>query len=167
MEENTREVVAGSSLAIEAGESLAEIDSVANLLDELMTNISQSTEQQARGADELSRTMSSICDVTQQTAGGTRDAAVSVSNLSMLADRLRASVCTFTLPGDTRARRSSYDLASVAAGDVQPAAKSPPTYTPAVPSGEGQPGNDRQAIAGAAVGNGAVVSSTIEHPVGA
>ncbi len=140
MEENTREVVSGSNLAIQAGDSLAEIDSVANLLDELITNISQSTEQQARGADALSRSMSEICDVTQQTAGGTREAAVSVSNLAMLADRLRASVCTFTLPGDNRPRRSSADMVSQAAGEPKAPVKSPPTYTPAAQAGTPQPG---------------------------
>jgi methyl-accepting chemotaxis protein len=162
MEENTREVVAGSSLAIQAGDSLAEIDSVANLLDELITNISQSTEQQARGADDLSRSMSAICDVTQQTAGGTRDAAMSVSNLSMLADRLRASVCTFTLPGDNRGRRGAHELGNPMPAEARSAAKTPPTYTPASAARHAGTDHDASAV-GAAVAHADAQAAPVEQ----
>ncbi len=167
MEENTREVVAGSNVAIQAGESLAEIDSVANLLDDLITNISQSAEQQARGADELSRAMSEICVVTQQTAGGTRDAAMSVSNLSMLADRLRASVCTFTLPGDNRSRRSSLDSGNQPSIEMKASAKSPPTYTPASQAEKQRPGVNHEANAiGVTIEGGALEMPRVEEGVG-
>jgi len=36
--------------------------------------------------------------VTQQTAAGTKQAAVSISSLALLADELRASVSAFKLP---------------------------------------------------------------------
>ena len=42
--------------------------------------------------------MGEIAEVTQQTAEGTRLTAVSMQNLSSLADQLRTSVSTFKLP---------------------------------------------------------------------
>ena len=101
MEESTREVVEGSKLAAQAGQTLTDIDAVSNQLAELIGSISQATKQQARGAEVVSKSMNEISQVTQQTATGTSQAAVSVSHLAELADDLRSSVSRFRLPGDT------------------------------------------------------------------
>jgi hypothetical protein len=80
--------------------------------------------------------MSDICDVTQQTAAGTRQAAVSVSNLAMLADRLRASVCTFKVPNDVKLGRPSTESGSRLKQEpiASHSGKSTPTYpTPVQP----------------------------------
>jgi methyl-accepting chemotaxis protein len=45
--------------------------------------------------------MGEIAEVTQQTAAGTKQAAVSISHLATLADELRGSVSTFKLPSNT------------------------------------------------------------------
>jgi methyl-accepting chemotaxis protein len=42
--------------------------------------------------------MGEISEVTQQTAAGTKQAAVSISNMALLADELYGSVSTFKLP---------------------------------------------------------------------
>jgi methyl-accepting chemotaxis protein len=104
MEESTKEVVNGSNLAVQAGDALSEIDSVSQKLDDLIHVISLATKQQARVAEELSKSMNGISNVTQQTAAGTKQAAVSVSDLAQLADELRASVSMFKLP----ARQQSF-----------------------------------------------------------
>ena len=52
-----------------------------------------------RGAEEVSKSMIEISEVTQQTAAGTSQAAVSVSHLASLADDLRGSVSQFRIPG--------------------------------------------------------------------
>lgn len=98
MEESTREVVSGSKVALMAGQALTEIDTVSNRVAEIIQSIAYAVKQQARGSEALSKSMSEISEVTQQTAAGTRQAAVSVSNLAKLADDLRASVSTFKLP---------------------------------------------------------------------
>jgi len=101
MEESTKEVVEGSKLAAEAGQTLSDIDNVSSQLAELIDSISLAAKQQARGAEEVSKSMIEISEVTQQTAAGTSQAAVSVSHLAELADELRGSVSQFKLPVQT------------------------------------------------------------------
>ncbi len=99
MEEGTREVVAGSQLADQAGRALTEIEGVSDRLAELLQSISLASKQQARGSEAVARSMGEIAEITQQTATGTREAAVSIYNLTTLADDLRESVSAFKLPG--------------------------------------------------------------------
>jgi len=99
MEATTQEVVAGSQLADQAGQALAEIEGVSNRLAELSQSISLAAKQQARGSETLAMSMDEISEVTQQTSAGTKQAAVSISSLALLADELRASVSAFRLPG--------------------------------------------------------------------
>lgn len=97
METMTNEVVEGSELAYEAGQTLTEIESVSSKLGELIQSISLAAKQQARGSETIARSMNDIAGVTQQTAAGTKQAAVSINNLAVLADNLRGSVSTFKL----------------------------------------------------------------------
>jgi methyl-accepting chemotaxis protein len=98
MESTTREVVVGSNLANEADTALAQIESVSNRLAELIQSISLSSKQQARGSESIAKAMNEISDVIQQTAAGTKQASVSIRNLTDLADALRSSVSAFKLP---------------------------------------------------------------------
>lgn len=100
METMTREVVVGSNLANEAEVALSEIEGVSNKLAELIQNISLSSKQQARGSESIAKAMNEISDVIQQTAAGTKQASVSIRNLSELTDNLRGSVSTFKLPAN-------------------------------------------------------------------
>ncbi len=99
MEATTREVVGGSGLANEAGQSLEAIQTVSNRLAEIIQSISLASKQQARGSEGVARAMNDISEVTQQTAAGTKQAAVSIRNLAELADELRESMDRFRLPG--------------------------------------------------------------------
>lgn len=98
MQSSQREVQSGAQVAAQAGQALQEIEQVAARLAELSQSISMASRQQARGSEGLARAMNEIADVTQQTAAGTKQAAVSISNLAVLADTLRGSVSTFKLP---------------------------------------------------------------------
>jgi twitching motility protein PilJ len=100
MEATTREVVQGSDLANQAGQTLTGIESVSNQLAELIQSISLASRQQARGSESIAKAMGEISDVTQQTAAGTKQAAVSIRNLAYLADSLRDSVSRFKLPSN-------------------------------------------------------------------
>ncbi|QGJ71224.1 Hypothetical protein PBC10988_29280 [Planctomycetales bacterium 10988] len=112
MEENTREVVEGSKLAAQADAALIEIDSVSDRLAELIRSISESTKQQAMGAEELTRSMSEISQVTQQTASGTQQTALRIGELAQLSKQLRSSVSTFKLPGATTSETNGSPLES-------------------------------------------------------
>ena len=97
MEFTTEEVVGGSNLAAEAGERLEQIESVSKQLSELIQSISMASNQQARGSEAVAKSMSEISGVTQQTAAGAKQAAVSISTLASLADDLRESMARFNV----------------------------------------------------------------------
>ena len=125
MEESTREVVEGSRLAAEAGQTLDEIDKVSDNLATLIESISNSAKQQARGAETLSTSMIEISEVTQQTAEGTNEAANSVSDLAKMADELRGSVSRFRLPGaeddaDLKQMLKDASETAISDADLQP-----------------------------------------------
>lgn len=98
MEEGTREVVEGSKLADQAGQALAEIETVSVQLAELSQSISNASKQQVQGSEALAQSMTEIAQATRQTAAGTRDTAVSINDLALLANNLHNSVSQFKLP---------------------------------------------------------------------
>ena len=98
MEESTSEVGRGANVADQAGQALKEIESVSSRLADLIQSISLAATQQARGSENLSKAMSDISDITQQTSFGTKQTAISINQLAHLADELRESVRTFKLP---------------------------------------------------------------------
>ncbi len=99
MEETSREVLAGSKLANQAGQALNEIEGVTNRLAELVRAIAGDCQLQARSSTQLSQTMTQIAKITTQTTSGVMQSAVTVKSLAELADELRASVVSFKLPG--------------------------------------------------------------------
>lgn len=98
MEESTREVVEGSTLALEAGHSLTEIENVSAKLATLIQSIAAASTQQARSSAELARTMSQVARATELTSDGMKNSAGQVDELVKLADELRTSVASFKLP---------------------------------------------------------------------
>ncbi|HEX5504225.1 MAG TPA: methyl-accepting chemotaxis protein [Thermomicrobiales bacterium] len=97
MEDGTREVVTGSHLADEAGQSLQAIDAIVAQLAELIEAISFAAEQQARASAGIAQAMSEISAVTQHTTAGAELASTSVAGLATLANDLRSSVAAFRL----------------------------------------------------------------------
>lgn len=116
MERNIQEVVGGSKVANQAGQSLGEIEAVSVRLAELIQSISLAAKQQARGSDALAKAMAEISRITQQTASGTKQTAESVSDLARLADDLRGSVSKFKLPNGYTAAPASMIRPSGANG---------------------------------------------------
>ncbi|AWM35655.1 Methyl-accepting chemotaxis protein PctC [Gemmata obscuriglobus] len=98
MERSIQEVVGGSKVANQAGQSLGEIEDVAAKLADLIQSISLASKQQARGSESLARSMSDVSQITQSTAAGTKQTAEAVNELARLADDLRGSLSAFRLP---------------------------------------------------------------------
>ncbi|HHI93035.1 MAG TPA: chemotaxis protein [Gammaproteobacteria bacterium] len=98
MEQSTSQVVEGAKLALNAGDSLAEIEEVSTHLAELTTSISDSAQQQATAASSISESMNVIQEVTTQTSAGTNETSASIGNLADLSNELRKSVAGFKLP---------------------------------------------------------------------
>ena len=95
MEEATREVVAGSKLAAQAGTTLFEIDSVSDQLVELIQASSTSALQQSENANRIASTMAEISSSTKQSAEKSREATQAVGMLANMVNQLRGSVSKF------------------------------------------------------------------------
>ncbi len=102
MEETTREVVGGSSLASAAGSRLNEIEAVSQRLAVLIESISAASKEQALGSEAVSRNVAVISGVAIETANGARSASESIQSLAEQAEQLRSSLQHFRLPGDGR-----------------------------------------------------------------
>ncbi|NLF54540.1 MAG: methyl-accepting chemotaxis protein, partial [Thauera phenolivorans] len=95
MEFATRDVVEGAQLSDAAGQALAEIGEVSTETARLIERISADTQEQAATAGRVAATMRDILAITEQTTRGTKQTAVSIGQLSDLADELKGSVSGF------------------------------------------------------------------------
>ena len=95
METATRDVVEGAQLSDAAGQALAEIGDVSMETARLIEQISSDTQHQAATATRVAEAMKDILAVTEQTARGTQQTAVSVGELADLAVELKGSVSGF------------------------------------------------------------------------
>jgi methyl-accepting chemotaxis protein len=100
MEDSTQEVVSGSRLADEAGQSLQSIYSAVERQAQAIEGIARAASDRAQTSEAVAGAMSRIAEITRQTNTATQDAASSVSYLAELAEQLRASVAAFRLPED-------------------------------------------------------------------
>ena len=104
--ESTREVGQGVQVANQAGQALGEVERVSVRLADLIQSTALVARQQACGSESLSQAMREMTEVTQQTAAGTRQTAVSMSNLAALAGELQASVSIFQLSAHTNGHQT-------------------------------------------------------------
>ncbi|MFK7897373.1 MAG: methyl-accepting chemotaxis protein [Myxococcota bacterium] len=98
VEESTREIVDGSRLANEAGNTLAEIEGVSQELGQLLQGIADQATKQATESEQIVQTMEELSSISSATATQTRGAADDVDQLAGRSDELRESVSTFQLP---------------------------------------------------------------------
>lgn len=101
MEEATREVVEGTQLATQAGQTLEEITDVSTSLESIIQTVSQAAMQQSNAAKEVAATMSQISERTKETAAKARNSTETVVSLSMYANQLGDSVSQFRLDNDS------------------------------------------------------------------
>jgi len=97
MEKSTQGVVEGARLSDAAGQALSEIGTVSQRLAQLIEGITNTTQQQAKSANEVATSMQGILNITQQTTEGTKRTAVSIGQLSELAKELKGSVSGFKI----------------------------------------------------------------------
>lgn len=97
MEKSTQGVVEGARLSDAAGQALAEIGMVSQRLSQLIEGITTTTEEQAKSATNVARSMQDILNITQQTTEGTKRTAVSIGQLAELAKELKGSVSGFKI----------------------------------------------------------------------
>jgi len=97
MEKSTQGVVEGARLSDAAGQALAEIGMVSQRLSQLIEGITTATEEQAKSATNVAKSMQGILNITQQTTEGTKRTAVSIGQLADLAKELKGSVSGFKI----------------------------------------------------------------------
>lgn len=98
MERSTTDVVGGALLAENAGAALEEIEQVSNQIASLVQNISASAREQASAAQNISRNMGVLREISSQTAENSSATSSSVGKLAELSAQLRKSVAGFRLP---------------------------------------------------------------------
>jgi twitching motility protein PilJ len=98
MEVSTAGVVNGAKRAEDAGEALREIESVSTNLANLIQGISESAKRQSAIANDVSKTMNVIQEITLKTSEGTEETSSSLNSLNELANELQRSVSGFKLP---------------------------------------------------------------------
>ncbi|WP_345855861.1 methyl-accepting chemotaxis protein [Shewanella algae] len=97
MEQGITQVEQANSKANMAGEALKEIVVSVDSIAQLNTHIATAAEEQSSVAEDINRSIMTISDITQQSAQAANELTESVSNLSHLAENMRAEVARFRL----------------------------------------------------------------------
>ncbi|WP_412497079.1 methyl-accepting chemotaxis protein [Shewanella algae] len=97
MEQGIAQVEQANSKANMAGEALKEIVVSVDSIAQLNTHIATAAEEQSSVAEDINRSIMAISDITQQSAQAANELTESVSNLSHLAENMRAEVARFRL----------------------------------------------------------------------
>ena len=110
MERSTTDVVGGALLAENAGAALEEIEQVSNQIASLVHNISDSSREQAKAAEAVTRNTETLQEINSQTATSTAETTDAIRTLAELAAQLRESVSDFRLPvpGEEAAEEGVY-----------------------------------------------------------
>jgi twitching motility protein PilJ len=95
MEDGTREVEEGASLADQAGKALEAISSVVRQSAELVQEISLASKQQVRGTEGVANAMQIISGITRQTTQGARQTASTVGNMVKMSEQLNEALAQF------------------------------------------------------------------------
>ena len=103
MEEGTREVEGGASLADQAGKALEAISSVVRQSAELVQEISLASKQQVRGTEGVAHAMQIISSITRQTSQGSRQTVSTVGHLVKLSEHLNEALSQFRCPARAEA----------------------------------------------------------------
>jgi methyl-accepting chemotaxis protein len=109
MEEGTKEVESGATLADQAGRALDAISSVVRQSAELVQEISLASKQQVRGTEGVAHAMQIISSITRQTSQGTRGTVATVSQLVKLSDQLNEALAQFRAQSKQNATLAEAD----------------------------------------------------------
>jgi methyl-accepting chemotaxis protein len=102
MEQGTKQVDFGITLADKAGESLQQLVSVSQEVNDMVMQIAAVSEQQTTANEEIARNLDSIRNVTEQTATGTQQIANSVDALNRMTDNLQGLLEKFRVDDDSK-----------------------------------------------------------------
>lgn len=97
MERSTQEVVAGAQTTSKAGEALNRIEEVSSELNNLISAITEATQQQTEEAKIITERMSEILHISTSTARGVEQTTSGIQTISTLAEQLDDAMGQFKL----------------------------------------------------------------------
>ena len=97
MERSTQEVVAGAQTTSNAGEALNRIEEVSSELNNLVSAITEATQQQTEEAKNITDRMSEILQISTNTARGVEQTTSGMKTISTLAEQLDDAMGQFKL----------------------------------------------------------------------
>ncbi len=95
MQQGTKEVELGQTLAEKAGNSLKEIINGAEEVADIVTQVAAASEQQSNASGQISQNIELITNVTQQSAVGVRQIAHAAEELNQLTENLQKLISGF------------------------------------------------------------------------
>jgi methyl-accepting chemotaxis protein len=95
MQQGTKEVENGRSLAEKAGDSLKEIITGADRVTDIVTQVAAASEEQSRASEQITQNTELITNVTQQSATGVRQIAHAAEELNQLTGNLQSLISAF------------------------------------------------------------------------
>ncbi len=95
IETSVDKVTAGTQLVDQAGDTMKEIVTSIQRVNDIMSEISAATHEQSRGIEEINRAVAQMDDVTQQNAALVEQAAAAATSLDDQARRLGLAVSAF------------------------------------------------------------------------
>lgn len=102
---STQEVDAGVRLVRETGDTLRGIEEHVLKINDRVSAIVATAQQQSAALNEISQAVSQMDHVTQQNAAMVEEASAATSSVATEADRLNGQVALFKLPGNENAHR--------------------------------------------------------------
>lgn len=100
MESSTTQVVNGTAIAEEAGESLDKIEQVSHNLSNLIINVSDGTRKAANLAQDVVKNMDNLAALNKKSVKDVTSSVRSVDMLGELSELLKESIAGFKLPED-------------------------------------------------------------------
>jgi len=97
MEAGTREVEDGTKLADQAGAALREIEQIVKQTSNLMTDIMRAAGDHVKSTESVVHTMDNISQLTQETARGVQDTVATIGGLAGLTKQLSDAIGRFKL----------------------------------------------------------------------
>ncbi|PZR30844.1 globin-coupled sensor protein [Caulobacter segnis] len=133
---STKQVEAGVGLVGQTGEALKGIVGKVAEIDELIVQISASSQDQARGLSEVNTAVNQMDQVTQQNAAMVEQTTAATHSLKTQTAELSRQVATFSISGRAAAQAAQ---AAPASQPAAPAPRSTPAARPAVRPGASAP----------------------------
>jgi methyl-accepting chemotaxis protein len=112
IQQGTSEVQKGKSLASKAGESLEQIITGSAAVVDSATQVAAASEEQSATAEQISKNIEAINNVTQESAAGVQQIARAAEDLNRLTDNLQNLVSKFNIDSERRNDRSTLAVRS-------------------------------------------------------